>query len=352
MPSGSLFYRIVSRPSGLASLSVLMALYLAAVLAPWLAPYSMTDQSLAQSYHPPMALKWRDGGIHAQVYRKSDPLSGRYEAIAGELIPLRWWVPAPPYRLLGLIPMRHRLFGVESGGDGVRVYLLGSDSTGRDVFSRLLYGARVSLGIGLIGITITLSVGFIVGGLAGYFGGRFDFVAMRLVEFLMAIPGLYLLLALRSVIAPHFSSGQMFMVVVIILAFIGWSGQARIIRGMALSIRQRQFVLAAECMGLSTVRILTRHILPNLVSYLLVAATLSIPSYILGEAALSFLGLGIQEPSSSWGLMLFQAQEMKVFMLNFWWLLTPGAAIFITIMAFNILGDVLRDIVDPKVVRG
>ena len=172
---------------------------------------------------------------------------------------------------------------------------------------------------------------------------------MRAVEFLMAIPGLYLLLALRSTLAPHFESAQMYLLIVVILAFIGWAGTARIIRGLALSLRNRPFVLAAECMGQSTGKILIKHILPNLASYLLVAATLSIPAYILGEAALSFLGLGIQEPSASWGLMLSQAQnDMKVFMLNFWWLLTPGAAIFITVIAFNVLGDVLRDIVDPR----
>jgi peptide/nickel transport system permease protein len=188
-----------------------------------------------------------------------------------------------------------------------------------------------------------------VGGVAGYFGGRVDFLAMRGVEFLMAIPGLYLLLALRSTLAPHFDSAQMYLLIVIILAFIGWAGTARIIRGLSLSIRGRQFVLAAEAMGQSTFKILVKHILPNLTSYLLVAATLSIPGYILGEAALSFLGLGIQEPSASWGLMLSHAQnDMKVFMLNFWWLLTPGVAIFVTVIAFNVLGDALRDIVDPR----
>ena len=164
----------------------------------------------------------------------------------------------------------------------------------------------------------------------------------------MAIPGLYLLLALRSAFAQHFSSDQMFFLIVIILSFIGWSGTARVIRGMSLSLRERPFILAAEVMGQSPWKILWRHILPNTFSYLIVAATLSIPGYILGEAALSFLGIGIQEPSASWGLMLAQAQEMKVFMLNFWWLLTPGFAIFITVIAFNVLGDVLRDLVDPK----
>src|SRR5690606_5709496 len=208
--------------------------------------------------------------------------------------------------------------------------------------------SRVSLLIGLIGISITLTLGLLVGGLSGYFRGKTDFLCMRGVEFLIAVPRLYLLLSLRSVLAPRFSSDQMFVVIVIILSLIGWAGAARVLRGLSLSLRRTQFVLAAECMGQGPLGILRLHILPNLASYLLVAATLSIPGYILGEAALSFLGLGIAEPASSWGLMLSQAQNIKIFMLNFWWLLTPGAAIFVTVIAFNLLGDVLRDIVDPR----
>ena len=228
-------------------------------------------------------------------------------------------------------------------------HLLGTDELGRDVFSRLLYGARVSLSIGFIGIGITMVIGFIVGGLSGYFGGAFDFVSMRFIEFLMAVPGLYLLLAMRSALAPHFDSAQMYLMIVIILSFFGWAGTARVIRGMSLSLSKSQYVQAAKAMGESPLKIIIKHFLPNVLSYLIVGATLSIPGYILGEAALSFLGLGIQEPSASWGLMLAQAQnDTKVLMLGFWWLLCPGVAIFAAVLAFNILGDILRDIADPK----
>ena len=217
------------------------------------------------------------------------------------------------------------------------------------MFSRLLYGARVSLSIGFVGIAITMVLGFLVGGLAGYFGGAFDFIAMRFVEFLMAIPSLYLLLAMRSALAPHFDSAQMYIMIVIILSALGWAGTARVIRGMSLSLANTQYVQAAKAMGESPVKIIVKHFLPNVLSYLIVAATLSIPAYVLGEAALSFLGLGIQEPSASWGLMLAQAQnDTKVLMLGFWWMLTPGIAIFTTVICFNILGDILRDIADPK----
>ncbi len=340
---------LLHRPLGLFVSIILLLLYLCAVFAPFLAPYQTSDQNLDKSFHPPTGILWKDGDFHVKIYENIDPTAARYEVIQGNTIPIKFFAKGYNYKLFGFIPMQRHLFQLETDESHPQIYILGSDVTGRDVFSRLLYGSQISLSIGLIGISITMLLGFLVGGLSGYFGGKFDFFAMRFVEFLMAIPGLYLLLALRSALAQHFESAQMYLMIVIILAFIGWAGTARIIRGMSLSIRNRQFVYAAESMGQSTIVILFKHILPNLTSYLLVAATLSIPGYILGEAALSFLGLGIQEPSASWGLMLKQTQEdMKVFMLNFWWLLTPGLAIFITVIAFNVLGDTLRDIVDPK----
>ena len=337
---------VMRRPLGILSGGVLVLLYLSALFADFLAPYSTNLQDLERTYHPPTGFFYADGSLQAQAYELVDPTEARYEPIEGKGYPIQFFGRGFEYRLLGLFKTDRHLFTIED--EGGRVYLLGSDSTGRDVFSRLIFGSRVSLFIGLLGITITTTLGFLVGGFSGYFGGRFDFFAMRFVEFMMAMPGLYLLLALRSALAPHFASDQMFFVIVIILALIGWAGTARVLRGMTLSIRQNQYVMAAESMGQNPFVILRKHVLPNLVSYLLVAATLSIPSYVLGEAALSFLGLGIQEPSASWGLMLSQAQDVKVFYLNFWWLLTPGAAIFVTVIAYNVLGDVLRDIVDPN----
>ena len=342
----SLFIEVWRRPLGRTALLVLVALYLTALFAGFLAAWPVNRQNLETTYHPPTRVTWHDGGLAVQSYRLIDRSGPHYEPVPGEFHRLRVFAPGFDYKLLGLVPLKRHL--LQPADPATPFYLLGSDSTGRCVFSRLVYGSRVSLLIGLIGISITLFLGLVVGGLSGYFGGKIDFFAMRGVEFLMAIPSLYLLLALRSVLAPRFNSDQMFIVIVIILSLIGWTGAASVLRGMSLSISRRQFVLAAESMGQSPLRILRLHILPNLASYLFVAATLSIPGYILGEAALSFLGLGIAEPTSSWGLMLSQAQNIKIFMLNFWWLLTPGAAIFVTVIAFNLLGDVLRDIVDPK----
>lgn len=336
------------RPLALTALLILTLFYTCALFAPFLAPYRGGDQNLEKGFHPPTALVWQDGRVQVQVYELANPMQIDWQPVPGSTIPLRWFAQGPEYKLFGLIPSTTHLFQLDSDDRSQRIYLLGSDELGRDLFSRLLFGAQISLSIGFIGISITFVMGFLVGALSGYFGGKLDFFAMRFVEFLMAVPGLYLLLALRSALAPHFESGQMFIMIVIILAFIGWAGTARVLRGMTLSIANRQFVLAAETMGQGTFRILSKHILPNLTSYLLVAATISVPGYILGEAALSFLGLGIQDPSSSWGLMLSQAQDMKVFMLGLWWMLIPGLTIFLTVVSFNLLGDALRDIVDPK----
>ncbi|CAI9084644.1 ABC transporter permease [Candidatus Methylacidiphilum fumarolicum] len=336
---------LLRNPFGLSACLILLFLYLIAILAPFLAPYEPSDQDLKKTYHPPTKIYWHSARFVVARYKNVDPSSAMYKVIEGDYCPLKWFVHGYAYRLLGIFPSDIHLFGVDKPD---RVYLLGSDNTGRDVFSRLVYGSQVSLSIGLIGVSITMILGLLIGGLSGYYGGWFDNVVMRLTEFLMAVPALYLLLALRGIFGVKFSSAQVYFLIVIILSFIGWSGFARVIRGLVLSLRSQTFVDAAIVLGQSSVKILLKHLLPNLASYLLVSAALSIPGYILGEAALSFLGLGIQEPSASWGLMLAQAQDMKVFMLNFWWLLTPGIAILITVVAFNMLGDVLRDLVDPK----
>jgi peptide/nickel transport system permease protein len=348
------------RPLTACVVLTLILLYGGALFAPFLATQNTGDINLSRTFHPPTGLHWKDGRFWAQLYIDQDPASAHYVADPGALLPLKLFGHGFPYKLLWLFPTdRHllvpdydalkKILGKTPDPKEFPLYLLGSDTTGRDIYSRLLFGSRISLTIGLVGIGITLTMGFLVGGLAGYFGGPFDFWAMRAVDFLMALPTLYLLLALRAALVDYFEPAEMYLVIIVILSFVGWANAARVLRGMSLSLRERPFVNAAECLGQSTFKILFKHFLPNLAGYLLVAATLSIPGYILGEAALSFLGLGIQDPDASWGLMLQQAQQdMKVLMLNFWWMLLPGAAIFVTVVAFNLLGDALRDIVDPK----
>jgi peptide/nickel transport system permease protein len=280
-----------------------------------------------------------------QVLRSSTAGSAGFEPDGDRRVPLRLWVRGERYRLFGLIPSDRHLFGVDPPH---RVHLLGADADGRDVLSRLLFGAQVSLTVGLVGIAISFSLGLLLGGVSGYFGGWVDSTIMRSTELLLSIPGLYLLIALRQVIPDDLPSQQVYLGIVAILALIGWAGLARIIRGMVLSIRRQEYVAAAEALGMGRMRIITRHILPNTLSFVIVAATVAVPGFILGEVVLSFLGLGVQEPAASWGNMLNQARAISVLRGAPWLLFAPGTAIFLTVMAFNFLGDGLRDALDPR----
>ncbi|HEY6331431.1 MAG TPA: ABC transporter permease, partial [Blastocatellia bacterium] len=237
------------------------------------------------------------------------------------------------------------LFGVDSPG---LIYLFGSDLFGRDIFSRVMYGAQISLSVGIVGIIISTVIGMLVGGMAGYIGGAFDFVSMRIVEVILALPSLYFILIMRQTFGSNLNSSQSYLLIVVILSFVGWATEARVIRGMVLSLREQEYVLAAEALGYSRARIVVRHILPNTLSFVIITATVSVPFYILSEVALSFLGVGIQEPEASWGNMLQQAEESMHYLQDFSWILIPGIFIFIAVMAWNFLGDGLRDAADPR----
>jgi peptide/nickel transport system permease protein len=323
--------------------AVLVFLYSVALFAGFISPYDYQRQDRDRFFHPPIWPKLE--GFHLVVPRY-EQVSGDfvYRPVPGDTKPLHFFVRGDKYKLLGLIPASLHLFGSD---DNHPVYLLGTDQFGRDVFSRLLYGSQISLSIGVIGILLSFSFGMIIGGAAGYFAGSTDTILMRFCELIMSIPALYLIISLRNAFPPTMSSSQIYAMIIVILSFIGWASMARVIRGMALSLREQQFVLAARTMGQSHLKIILRHILPSTFSYVIVAASLSIPYYILGEVVLSFLGVGIQEPSASWGLMLNAAQNTE-YMKNYPWLLAPGAAIFVTVLAFNFLGDGLRDAADTK----
>lgn len=328
---------------------VLGLLYAGAIFAGFLAPYSYKNEDRAYSYCPPTPVKFVDDGRPAWPYVNGitmsfDKYNKRvYTVDPEEKHPLRFFAKGDTYKFLGFIPARTHLFGVEEGG---RLYLLGADARGRDLFSRLLYGGRVSLSIGLVGVLISFSIGLFVGGLAGYYGGRVDNILMRVCEMFMMVPGFYLLLALRAAVPDSFSSVQVYFAIIFILSFIGWASLARIIRGMCLSLRERDYVLAARSLGLSDVKIILRHILPHTLSYSIFAVMLSIPGYILGESALSLIGLGIQDPFASWGNMLSDA--MSIIRIKFApWILFPALFIFLTVMCFNVIGNALRDCLDP-----
>jgi peptide/nickel transport system permease protein len=336
--------RLRRQKIALVGAAILVVLYILALFAGFFAPYGYERQDHDRFFHQPMALRFHDGRLAVQAYELASGIN-KFRAVKGETVPLHFFVAGEKYDLFGLIPTRRHLFGTED--DNHPVYLLGTDQYGRDILSRLLYGSEVSLSIGLIGIALTFSFGVVIGAIAGYFGGPTDSVIMRFCELIMAIPGLYLIMALRSVFPPAMKSSLVYILIIVILSFIRWAGTARVIRGMALSLRERQFVLAAKTLGMTNGRIVLRHILPSTFSYVIVAATLSVPYYILGEVVLSFLGVGIQEPDASWGIMLSAAQNPE-YLTNYPWLLAPGVAIFITVLAFNFLGDGLRDAVDTK----
>lgn len=328
---------------------VVLALYAGALLAGFFAPYSFQNEDRNYSYAPPTPVRIFEEGRPVAAYVTGMQLtfneySARIYVIdPAPKYPVRFFVPGDEYRLLGIFPCRYHLFGVDGPG---RIYLLGADSRGRDVFSRLLYGAQVSLSIGLIGVLISFAIGLLIGGISGYYGGRLDDFLMRLCEMVMMVPGFYLLLALRAAVPDNFNSVQVYFAIIIILSFIGWAGLARIIRGMCLSLREREYVLAAKSLGLSDVKIIVRHILPHTLSYSIFAVMLSIPGYILGESGLSLIGLGIQDPYASWGNMLSDA--MSIVRIKFApWILWPAFFIFLTVVCFNVIGDALRDCLDP-----
>ncbi|HZM88784.1 MAG TPA: ABC transporter permease [Blastocatellia bacterium] len=350
-PSQILWLKLRRNRTAMVGLWILAAMYAAAILAGFLAPYSYDNSRHDLPFYPPMMGRIHIFDEQGQLSRPFvyhlvpvDPQLASYRDDTTKRYPIRLFARGDSYRILWVVSSNIHLFGVDEPG---HVFLFGSDKLGRDIFSRILYGAQISLSIGIIGILISTIIGMIVGGIAGYFGGATDFVLMRTVEVLLALPSLYFILILRQLFGTAMSSTQIYLIIVIILAFIGWATEARVIRGMVMSLKEKEYVIAARAMGFSNSRIIVRHILPNTLSFVIVTATLSVPFFILGEVALSFLGVGIQEPEASWGNMLVAAQNNRQ-LIDFPWVLIPGVFIFLAVMAWNFLGDGLRDAADPR----
>jgi len=350
-PSQILWLKLRRNRVAMVGLYTLAVMYVAAILAGFIAPYSYDNARHDLPFYPPMVSRIHIFDGEGRLTRPFvyhlvpvDPQLASYRDDTARMYPIRFFMRGDSYRILWIISSNIHLFGVEEPG---HVYLFGSDNVGQDIFSRVLYGAQVSLSIGIVGIVISTIIGMIVGGIAGYFGGVTDFTIMRTVEILLALPSLYFILILRQTLGTGMSSINTYFIIVIILSFIGWASEARVIRGMVMSIKEQEYVIAARAMGFSNSRIIIRHILPNTFSFVIVTATLSVPFFILSEVALSFLGVGIQQPEASWGNMLVAAQNNR-YLIDFPWVLIPGVFIFLAVMAWNFLGDGLRDAADPR----
>ncbi|HEY3137600.1 MAG TPA: ABC transporter permease [Blastocatellia bacterium] len=350
-PSQILWYKLRRNRTAMIGLWILAAMYASAILAGFIAPYRYDNARHDLPFYPPMLTRVHVFDERGRLSRPFvygivpvDPQLASYRDDTSRTYPIKLFAAGDSYRILWIVSLRVHLFAVDEPG---HIFLFGSDQMGQDIFSRILYGAQVSLSIGIVGIVISTIIGMIIGGIAGYFGGVTDFALMRAVEVLLALPSLYFILILRQLFGAGMSSTQIYFIIVVILALIGWATEARVIRGMVMSLKEQEYVIAARAMGFSNLRIITRHILPNTFSFVIVTATLSVPFYILGEVALSFLGVGIQLPEASWGNMLTAAQNNR-YLTDFPWVLTPGVFIFIAVMAWNFLGDGLRDAADPR----
>lgn len=331
-------------------LVIVCLIYLTSIFAEFVAPYEGEKTRPRLTNVPPQTLHFLDeeGNFSAPfvygVTRAFDDATATltYKPDFKKKFYLRLFIQGSPYRLFGLIPADRHLFGVEGG----EWFIAGTDRLGRDGFSRIIHGGRVSTSIGLIGVTLSLVFGVIIGGISGYRGGMIDGFVQRLIDFMNSIPTLPLWMALSAAMPANLNPLVTYFGITVILSLIGWTGVARVTRTKFLSLKNEDFILAARLSGASPARIIRKHLLPSFASHLIAVTTLAIPAVIIGETALSFLGLGLRAPVVSWGVLLEEAQNIRTVAL-YPWLLLPGAAVIITVLAFNFMGDGLRDAADP-----
>ena len=330
--------------------AVITTFVVLAVFAEFWSPYDIYERHTDLVHLPPQRVRLLHAGqLHRPfVYgvtseRSTTTFFLEFSEDKSQRYPIRFFVRGADYKLLGLIPSNIHFFGVDEPGV---IHLLGTESIGRDVLSRILYATRVSLSVGLVGIAISFILGCLLGGVSGYFGGAPDMIIQRIIEFLQNIPQIPLWMALSAALPPVWPIIQVYFGITIILSIFGWTGLARVVRGKLLATREEDYVLAAKIAGSGERRILVRHLLPSFTSYLIVSITLAIPQMILGETALSFLGIGMRPPAVSWGVLLQQAQNIRSVTL-YPWLIIPALLVVLTVLAFNFLGDGLRDAADP-----
>ncbi len=346
-----IFWRLRKHKLALISLAVVVLLYLTAIFAEFLSPYEYTERANRYLYAPPQLLHF----VHAGEFRLRPFVYGyemsRDEKTLAEIyswdettpIYIQFFPKVEPYKMWGFLKLDRRLFGVE---EGATVFLFGSDSLGRDLFSRILYGTRISLSIGLVGVIMSLTIGIVMGGISGFYGGTIDLIIQRMIEILRAFPDIPLWMGIAAALPLTWPVLRVYFAISIILALLGWTEVARVVRGKLLSLREQDFAMAARLAGVRERRIISHHLLPSFTSHLIVVITLAVPSMILGETVLSFLGLGLRHPVSSWGVLLQDAQNVRT-IASYPWLLIPIGFVVLTVLAFNFFGDGLRDAADP-----
>jgi peptide/nickel transport system permease protein len=332
---------------------IVILFYVVTLFVEFIAPYDPNLQNAQAAFQPPTRLRFVNAEGKFQwrpfIYgttRERDPttLALVFEEDTSRSYPIYLWVEGTPYKLWRLIPSNRHLFGIESEEE--RVLLFGADRNGQDMFSRVVYGTRISMSIGLVGVALSFILGIVIGGISGLYGGAVDTVVQRVIEFLRSIPTIPLWLALSAALPPDWSPLQVYFGITIILSLIGWTTLARVVRGRFLSLREEDFILAARLDGAKRMRVIMRYLVPSFLSHIIAALTLAIPEMILSETALSFLGLGLRYPAISWGVLLKEAQNVRA-VATAPWLLTPGVAVVLAVLAFNFLGDGLRDAADP-----
>ena len=342
------FYR---HKAAMAALVVLAILYFFTIFAEFTSPYDARQHNVDYLGAPPQGIRFfdNDGRFHLRPFvyglkSEFDSEYRRFNYTEEETIryPIYFFVKGDSYKLWGLIPGDRHLFGTKEG----IMLLFGADKMGRDLLSRIIYGGRLSLSIGLVGIAISFFLGVIIGGISGYYGGNIDKFIQRAIESIRSIPTLPLWMALSVALPPYWTVMQVYFGIVIILSLVGWTGLARVVRGKFMAVREEDFVMAAKLNGAGESRIIFKHLLPSFYSYIIASLTLSVPGMILGETSLSFIGLGLQAPAISWGVLLKEAQHIRVLAYSPW-ILIPGIFVIITVLAFNFIGDGLRDAADP-----